>query len=120
MDGRRLNLREQRILAEIETVLRKDRRLDERLRTLRPTRGLRLLRLQRRLRAMELSLLIPAAILLSLAAARTAGRGLIIAASCVGAVTLLLLSAAVRCRMARRREERVVESAAHRLTPPDQ
>ncbi len=120
MDGRRLNLREQRILAEIETMLRKDRRLDERLRNLKPPNGLRLLRLQRRLRPAELSLLIPTAFLLSLAAARTAGFGLIVAACCVGSLALLLLYGVAHDRSVRRREERVYASVTRRVAPPQQ
>lgn len=118
MDGRRLSLREQRILAEIETVLRRDRKLDERLRELRPPFGLRLLTIQRRLRAAELSLLIPTTLLLSLAAGRTGTLGVVIAACTVGAVTVLLLFGALRSRVERRRKERW-DSGASRLSFPE-
>jgi hypothetical protein len=106
MDGRRLSLREQRILEEIETVLRRDRRLDERLRNLRLPFRLRLLSVQRRLRGAELSLLIPTTLLLALAAGRTGTLDVVIATCCVGAVTVLLLFGAVRSRVQRRRRER--------------
>ena len=89
MDGRRLSVREQRILAEIETVLRRDRRLDERLRDLRLPLRLRLLSVQRRLRGAELSLLIPTTLLLALAAGRTGTLAVVIAACGVGALTLI-------------------------------
>lgn len=106
MDGRRLSLREQRILEEIETVLRRDRRLDERLRNLRLPFGLRLLSVQRRLRGAELSLLIPTTLLLALAAGRTGTLDVVIATCCVGAVTVFLLFGVVRSRVQRRRRER--------------
>ncbi len=118
MDGRRLSVREQRILAEIETVLRSDRKLDERLRNLRPPFRLRLLAIQRRLRGAELSLLIPTTLLLSLAAGRTGTLGVVIAACTVGAVTMLLLIGAVRSRVERRRNERW-DSGASRLSFPE-
>jgi hypothetical protein len=111
MDGRRLSLREQRILSEIEAVLRKDRRLDERLRNLRPPRAARLLALQRRARGLELSLLIPAAFLLTMAAIRTDGFGLIVACSCVGAVTLLVAADLVYTRVRRRKEAHATHNA---------
>lgn len=119
MDGRRLSLREQRILAEIETVLRRDRRLDERLRNLRPPFRLRLLSVQRRLRGAELSLLIPTTLLLSLAAGRTGTLGVVIAACCVGAVTMLLCLGVVRGRVQRRRRERWGSNGPSRLTFPE-
>jgi len=106
MDGRRLSLREQRILEEIETVLRRDRKLDERLRHLRLPFGLRLLSVQRRLRGAELSVLIPTTLLLALAAGRTGTLGVVIAACCVGALTVSLLYGVVRSRLERRRRER--------------
>ncbi|HEU5355787.1 MAG TPA: hypothetical protein VFU65_15050 [Actinocrinis sp.] len=106
MDGRRLSVREQRILAEIETVLRRDRRLDERLRDLRLPLRLRLLSVQRRLRGAELSLLIPTTLLLALAAGRTGTLAVVIAACGVGALTVLLLYGVVRSRIERRRRER--------------
>ena len=120
MESRRLTLREQRILAEIEAVLRRDKRLDERLRNLRLPRRFRLLSVQRRLRGAELSLLIPATILLLLASIRTAGLGLIIAACAVGSVTLLLLSGVLRSRIMRRREDRCAAENAQKLTSPEQ
>jgi hypothetical protein len=106
MDGRRLSVREQRILAEIETVLRRDRKLDERLRDLRLPLRLRLLSVQRRLRGAELSLLIPTTLLLSLAAGRTGTLSVVIAACCVGMTTAFLLYGALRSRAERRRRER--------------
>src|SRR5947209_17578939 len=107
MDGRRLSLREQRILEEIETVLRRDRKLDERLGHLRLPFGLRLLSVQRRLRGAELSLLIPTTLLLSLAAGRTGTLAVVIAACCVGAVTVFLLYDVIRNRAERRRRARL-------------
>src|SRR5438445_9051171 len=101
--GRRLSLREQRILTEIEETLRKDRRLDDRLRNLRLPTRFRLLSAQRRLRGVELGLLIPATLVLSLSAAHTPRLGVIIACSCVGAITLALVADAIRSRIARRR-----------------
>jgi hypothetical protein len=118
MDGRRLSLREQRILEEIETVLRRDRRLDERLRNLRLPFRLRLLSVQRRLRGAELSLLIPTTLLLALAAGRTGTLDVVIAACCVGAVTALLLFGAARSRVRRRRRERW-GAGASRLSFPE-
>lgn len=118
MDGRRLSLREQRILTEIEAVLRSDRRLDEQLRNLRLPFRLRLRSAQLRLRGAELSLLIPTTMLLSLAAGRTGGLGIVIAACCVGAVTMLLLYGVMRTRVERRRRERW-SHAASRLSYPD-
>ena len=106
MDGRRLSVREQRILAEIETVLRRDRKLDERLRDLRLPLRLRLLAVQRRLRGAELSLLIPTTLLLVLAAGRTGTLDVVIAACCVGALTVCLLYGSFRSRLERRRRER--------------
>ena len=120
MDGRRLSLREQRILAEIEASLRRDRKLDERLRELRLPRRLRLLSAQRRLRGAELSLLIPTTFLLLFAAIRTAGLGVIIGCCVVGSVTLLLLSGVFRSRVERRRQERVAADGSPRLTSPEQ
>ena len=108
--GKRLSLREQRILAEIEAELRQDRRLDDRLRTLRPPARVELMSVQRRMRGIELGLLIPITIMLSLAAARSAKLGIIIACCCVGLVTVLLLASVVRSRIAQRRVERVTES----------
>lgn len=118
MDGRRLTLREQRILREIESVLRSDRRLEEQLRNLRLPFRLRLLSLQRRLRGAELSVLIPTTLLLSLAAGRTADLGVVIAACCVGVVTVFLLYGAIRSRAERRRQERW-SSTATKLRFPD-
>ena len=118
MDGRRLSLREQRILAEIETVLRRDRKLDERLRELRLPLRLRLLSVQHRLRGAELSLLIPTTLLLALAAGRTGTLDVMIAACCVGAMTVLLLYGAVRSRLERRRRERWGASMS-RMTFPE-
>lgn len=120
MDGRRLTLREQRILAEMETVLRKDRKLDERLRDLRLPRRLRALSVQRRMRGAELSLLTPATILLLLASIRTAGLGIIIACCVVGSVTLLLAFGVLRTRVERRRMERSGLASSRRLTSPEQ
>jgi hypothetical protein len=120
MESRRLSLREQRILAEIESVLRQDRKLDQRLRNLRLPRRLKLLSVQRRLRGTELSLLIPTTILLALASARSADRGTVIACGAVGAVTLLLLAGVVRDRITRRRRNRVTTDESRRLTSPDQ
>ena len=118
MDGRRLSVREQRILAEIETVLRRDRKLDERLRDLRLPLRLRLLSVQRRLRGAELSLLIPTTLLLALAAGRTGTLDVVIAACCVGAVTVLLLYGTVRSRLERRRRQRWGTSMS-RMTFPE-
>ena len=118
MDGRRLSLREQRILEEIETVLRRDRKLDERLRHLRLPLRLRLLSVQRRLRGAELSVLIPTTLLLSLAAGRTGTLAVVIAACSVGAITLLLLYGVVRGRIDRRRRERWGSSTS-RLSFPE-
>jgi len=118
MDGRRLSVREQRILAEIETVLRRDRKLDERLRDLRLPLRLRLLSVQRRLRGAELSLLIPTTLLLALAAGRTGTHAVVIAACCVGAMTVFLLYGAVRGRLERRRRERWGMSRS-RMTFPE-
>jgi hypothetical protein len=120
MEGRRLSLREQRILAEIESVLRQDRKLDDRLRNLRLPRSLRLLSVQRRLRGTELSLLIPTTILLVFASIRTAGLGIIIACGVVGAVTVLLLGEVVRGRIERRRRHRIATDDSRRLTSPEQ
>jgi hypothetical protein len=114
--GKRLSLREQRILAEIEAALRSDRKLDARLRNLRLPARFRLLSAQRRLRGLELSLLIPATIALSLAAARTAALAMIIAACCVGALTVLLLTAAVHDRAERRRLAGLAQSGTRRET----
>jgi hypothetical protein len=119
MDGRRLSLREQRILAEIETVLRRDRKLDERLRNLSLPLGLRLLSVQRRLRGAELSLLIPTTLLLCLAAGRTGTLDVVIAACCVGVVTVLLLFGVVHGRLERRRRERWGTSGRSRLSFPE-
>jgi hypothetical protein len=118
MEGRRLTLREQRILAQMETELARDRRLDARLRNLRPTRWLRFLALQRRLRAAELSLLVPTTLILVLASARTGGFGVIVACCALGIVTCALLAAAARGRAQRRRD--VVQSGPRRLTPPEE
>src|SRR5579859_3669547 len=120
MESRRLSLREQRILAEIESVLRQDRKLDERLRNLRPPRRLTLLSVQRRLRGTELSLLIPTTVLLVFAAIRSKDLGIIIACGVVGGVTLLLLAGVVRNRIARRRRSRVATDETRRLTSPEQ
>lgn len=114
--GKRLSLREQRILAEIETALRQDRKLDARLRNLRPPARFRLQSVQRRLRGVELSLLIPATIALSLAAARTAQAAVIISACCVGVLTILLLSAALHDRSERRRLEGLAANGTRRET----
>jgi len=120
MESRRLSLREQRILAEIEAVLRRDRRLDDRLRNLRPPRGIKLLSMQRRLRGVELSLLLPTTILLLFASIRTEGTGIIIACSVVGAVTLLLVGTVLRSRITRRRHDRSATDESARLTSPEQ
>ncbi len=120
MEGRRLSLREQRILAEIEAVLRRDRKLDERLRNLRPPRGVRLLSIQRRLRGLELSLLLPTTVLLLFASIRTEGLGIIIACAAVGAVTLLLFCTVLTDRIARRRRESSTVDESAKLTSPEQ
>jgi hypothetical protein len=120
MESRRLSLREQRILAEIEAVLRRDRRLDDRLRNLRPSRAARLLSIQQRLRGLELSLLLPTTILLLFASIRTEGMGIIIACSVVGAVTALLCGTVLRDRVARRRKDRTAMDESARLTSPEQ
>lgn len=117
MDGRGLSLREQRILAEIESALRLDRRLDERLRTLRAPAGARLLAVQRRLRAAELSLLIPATLLLSLAAGRTRSLPIAIAACCVGALSIALLCAVLIGRAERRRARQWRDTPSHLSFP---
>lgn len=114
--GKRLSLREQRILAEIEAALRQDRKLDARLRDLRPAVRFRLLSAQRRLRGLELALLIPATIALSLAAARTATLAMIIAAGCTGVATILLLTSAVHDRAERHRLEGLAENGTRRET----
>jgi hypothetical protein len=119
MDARRLSIREQRILAEIEAMLRRDRRLDDRLRNLKLPTRLRVLAAQRRMRGAELSLLIPTTVLLLFAAVRTAGLGIIVACCSVGAITVLLLGAVARTRMHRRRRERADAGNPRRLTPPE-
>jgi hypothetical protein len=116
--GKRLSLREQRILADIETMLRRDRKLDDRLRNLRLPARFRMLSMQRRLRGMELGILIPTTLVLSLTAAHTPKLGVIIACCCVGAITLLLIADAVRSRIARRKMERLTASGAWRQTAP--
>lgn len=116
--GKRLSLREQRILADIEAMLRRDRKLDERLRNLRLPARFRLLSMQRRLRGAELGLLIPTTIVLALSAARTARLGVIIACCCVGAITVLLVVGAVRSRIEQRRMERIAETGSWRQTSP--
>lgn len=116
--GKRLSLREQRILAEIEATLRGDRKLDERLRNLRLPLRFRMLSAQRRLRGAELGLLIPTTLVLSLSAAHTARLGVIIACCCVGAVTLLLLADVVHTRIERRRIDRLTEPGTWRQTSP--
>jgi hypothetical protein len=116
--GRRLSLREQRILAEIETVLRRDRKLDDRLRNLRLPRRLRLLSAQQRLRGAELSVLIPTTIVLALAAAHTATLAVILACCVVGVMTLSLVYTATRSRMERRRLERLTATGTWRQTSP--
>lgn len=115
--GKRLSLREQRILAEIEGALRRDRKLDDRLRNLRLPARFRLLSAQRRLRGVELAVLIPATIALSLAAARTAALSMIIASGCVGVMTLLLLTSAAHDRIERRRLSRPTAGDARRQAP---
>lgn len=120
MESRRLSLREQRILAEIEAVLRRDRKLDERLRNLRPPRSVRLLSVQRRLSGVELCLLIPATVLLLLASVRTGSTGVIIGCCVVGAVTLLLLAVSLRGRIVRRRREHASADESPKLTSPEQ
>lgn len=116
--GKRLSLREQRILTEIEETLRRDHKLDDRLRNLRLPARFRLMSMQQRLRGVELALLVPTTIVLALSAAHSAKLGVIIAAGCVGAITLLLLVGAVRSRVEQRRMSRLTESSARRQTSP--
>jgi Protein of unknown function (DUF3040) len=116
--GKRLSLREQRILAEIETTLRRDRKLDDRLRNLRLPARFRMLAAQRRLRGAELGVLIPTTIVLSLTAAHTARLGVIIACGCVGAITMLLLAGVIRSRAERRRLDRLADAGERRRTAP--
>jgi hypothetical protein len=119
MNDRRLSLREQRILAEIETALSRDRKLDAWLRELRLPRRLRALSVQRRLRGAELGLLIPATLLLLLASIRTAGLGVIIACCVVGSVSLLLAFSIARTRVQRRGQGRIGADPPGWLTPPN-
>lgn len=116
--GKHLSSREQRILTEIEENLRQDRKLDDRLRNLRLPARLRLLSMQQRLRGMELGLLVPTTLVLALSAAHTARLGVIIAAGCVGAITLLLLADTARSRAKQRRMERLAAEDARRQTSP--
>lgn len=116
--GKRLSVREQRILAEIEESLRRDRRLDERLRNLRLPARFRFLAAQRRLRGVELGFLIPTTIVLALSAVHTRNLGVIIACCCIGVITLLLVADAVRSRIAQQRQERVTEHGTWRQTSP--
>jgi hypothetical protein len=116
--GKRLSLREQRILTEIEEMLRRDRKLDDRLRNLRLPTRFRLLSAQRRLRGIELGLLIPTTLVLSLSAAHTQKLGVIIACCCVGAITLALIADAIRSKLVRRRLDRLAQSRAWRQTSP--
>jgi hypothetical protein len=118
MDDRRLSLREQRILAEIETELGRDRRLDKCLRQLRLPARLRALAVQRRLRGAELSLLIPTTLLLLLPAIRTASLGVTIACASCGLASVLLLLGAAHTRLERRRMERAALSGLRWTAPP--
>jgi len=116
--GRRLSLREQRILTEIEETLRRDRRLDDRLRNLRPPTRFRLLSVQRRMRGVELGLLIPTTLLLALSAARTAALAMIIACCVAGAVTLALVASVTLSRLEQRRLDHLTQSGTWRQTSP--
>jgi hypothetical protein len=116
--GRRLSLREQRILTEIEETLSRDRKLDDRLRNLRLPARLRLLSAQRRLRGVELGFLIPTTIVLSLSAAHTQNLGVIIACCCIGVMTLVLVAGAIRGRFEQQRLERLTQSGTWRQTSP--
>jgi len=118
MESRRLSLREQRILAEIESELGRDRRLDKRMRDLRLPGRLRLLAVQQRLRGAELSLLIPTTLVLCLAAIRTAGLAVTIVCSCCALATLLLLAGSLRERLRRRHAERAAALRLRWPTPP--
>ena len=114
--GKRLSLREQRILSEIEETLRRDRKLDDRLRYLRLPLRFRMLSAQRRLRGAELGLLIPTTIVLIMAAVNTATLGVIIACCCAGAITLVLLGDVSHSRFERRRMDRLTEAGTWRQT----
>lgn len=116
--GKRLSLREQRILTEIEEMLRRDRKLDDRLRNLRLPTRFRLLSMQRRLRGVELGLLIPTTIVLSLSAAHTGKLGVIIACCVLGAITLALSAGAIRSRIEQRRLDRLTQGGTWRQTSP--
>jgi len=116
--GRRLSLREQRILTEIEEMLRRDRKLDDRLRNLRLPTPFRLLSVQRRLRGVELGLLIPTTIVLSLSAVHTRNLGVVIACCVVGAITLALIADAVRSRVEQRRLNQLTKGGTWRQTSP--
>lgn len=116
--GRRLSSREQRILTEIEETLRRDRKLDDRLRNLRLPARFRFLSAQRRLRGIELGFLIPTTLVLCLSAANSHKLGVIIACCCVGAITLALMVSAVHSRIDRRRMDRLTESGTWRQTSP--
>jgi hypothetical protein len=88
------------------------------LRELRAPLTARLLSLQRRLRAAELSVLIPTTLLLSLAAGRTGSFNIALAACCVGAVSVLLLLMVIHDRSELRRK-RLIRRTASRLTFPE-
>ncbi|MDX6350007.1 MAG: hypothetical protein QOF84_4797 [Streptomyces sp.] len=89
-NGSRLSGREQRILVQIEMALGQDRRLERRLRTLRPGWRARCLDGTRRLRPWALGLLAVASVTLLVAAARTGDPVLIVAFAVSWAVTLAL------------------------------
>ena len=114
--GKRLSMREQRILTEIEETLRRDRKLDDRLRNLRLPARFRLLSAHRRLRGVELGLLIPTTLVLSLSAAHTHKLAVIIVCCCIGAITLALIAGSIRSRIERRRLDRLTESGTSRQT----
>lgn len=114
--GRHLSLREQRILTEIEETLRRDRRLDERLRNLRLPTRFRLLSVQRRMRGVELGLLVPTTILLALSAARTATLGMIITCCVAGAATLAIGASVALSRLEQRRLDQLTRSGTWRQT----
>ena len=107
MDGNQLSGREQRILTEIEkTVLRLDPRLDRRLRTFRMPWGMRCRRIQRRLLAVELFLLIPAtAVLLSIGVS-TRNPAFSAGAAAAASLTVMLALVFARSRVKRRSGER--------------
>jgi hypothetical protein len=98
MDKSELSEREQRILATIEETLRQDRKLDQQLRTMTPTRRTKPLDWVRRFRGSVLCMLLVTSTIVFVVALRTVAPAAIAVFVSMSALAMLLWFDALRVR----------------------